>query len=144
MAFRYPIDEDWERFLASPNDIGAAGEDAFLGTIADLLQRIELAKKGRIDVSLPDMKQQVRALLDGDLVGQHYLRVLELDLQALQEAMFESDSDDALWREVANKNTRPWRTLRRLVLRDHDNRGFGDQPYLEMEAFFGEEPERNG
>jgi|SRR5271157_1947544 len=144
MGFRYPTWDDWERFLESPNDIDAARGEFFLGTIADVLQLIEEAKKGAVSVSLAERMQHIRALLNGSLVVRYLLRILELDQQALLEAVFEDPSGQELWSEVANKDTRPWRTLRRLVLRDHDNRGFGDQPYREMEAFFAEEPGRNG
>ncbi len=49
-----------------------------------------------------------------------------------------------LWSETANKDIRPWRTLRRLVLRPLEHRWWGDEPYRQMEAYFGEEAGRHG
>ena len=85
----------------------AARDESFLGTIADVLQTIESAKKLRDSLSLPEIKETIR----GSLVGQDILRILELDQQALLEAVFEDNSGQALWRRFMGSGGSPasWR-----------------------------------
>jgi hypothetical protein len=100
-------------------------------------------------MGLGAFEEQHRGLRRGRIVYEGILHTLDLDREALVNAAFAGSpygDDDAttLWSEVATTEIRPWRTLRRLVLRPHDNRWWGEEPYRQMEEYFGDEQGRNG
>lgn len=149
MEARYPTDKDWDEFLASPNSWEGTAGIAFLGTIADVLQRAELCKKGAGAFDLATFVQRFEALRQGPLCTGGILHILALDPESFVDAAFDVDLAQGeagvrLWREIANKDIRPWRTLRRLVLRPLEHRWWGEEPYQQMEEYFGEEAGRHG
>jgi hypothetical protein len=146
---RHPTREEWLRFLANPNDCEEFVGIAFIGTIADILQLAEECKKGTGPMGLRAFEERHKALCEGQLVAGGMLHTLELDRESLLEAAFtgspyEDEEGITLWSEVATKDIRPWRTLRRLILREVGYRWWGPVPYLMMEELFGEEAGRNG
>jgi hypothetical protein len=145
---RYPAWDDWKALLDSPAQWNGPPDTAFVGTIADLLQLAEDCKKHGGAGDLAAFKVRCRALLSGAIVQAGILHLRELDQETLVNALFDVDFGHGgagvrYWSEVDTKDIRPWRTLRRLVLRPL-HQWFEDEPYRQMEAFFGEEPQRNG
>jgi hypothetical protein len=143
---RYPTREDWLHLLANPEEWQGPEGLSFIGAIADLLQLAEECKKGS-DLSLAAFEEGCKLLLNGPIVSSGLLHIRELDQETLMDAMFDVDFEQGeagirYWSEVATKDIRPWRTLRRLLLRPLYH-WFEDEPYRQMEAYFGEEPGRN-
>lgn len=149
METRHPSRADWIRFLTNPDDCEGLVDVVYIGTIADVLQLAEECKKGAGPMGLGAFEQSHDALCRGRIVTQGILHTLELDRESILDAAFsgslyEDEEGITLWSEVATKDLRPWRTLRRLVLRPHEYRWWGVDPYNMMEEQFGEEPGRNG
>jgi hypothetical protein len=144
---RYPTTEDWQDLLANPGAWQGAEGMAFIGTIADLLQLGEECKKGN-GMSLAEFEERCQLLLDGPIIAEGLLHIRELDQETLVDAMFDVNYEQGedgvrFWSEIARQDIRPWRTLRRLLLRPLDH-WFEDEPYRQMEEYFGAEPGRNG
>lgn len=149
MKVRYPTESDWNQFLASPDAWVGDDSTAFVGTIADVLQRAEACKKGQAALDLVTFQLRFEALLQGRLCADGILHILNLDPESFMDAAFdvefaEGEAGVRLWPEIANKDIRPWRTLRRLVLRPLEHRWWGEEPYRQMEEYFGEEAGRHG
>jgi len=146
---RYPTREDWLRFLANPDNCEGLIGIAYVGTIADILQLAEECKKSNNPMGLTEFERLHGELRRGRLIAEGILHTLDLDREAILDAGFTGspyEDDDAmtLWSEVSVTTIRPWRTLRRLVLRPHEYRWWGTEPYRQMEEYFGEEQGRNG
>ncbi len=149
MQTRYPTREDWLRFLDQPDNCDGIEGVFFMGTIADVLQLAEECKKSGNPMDLSAFAHRHHTLCRSRVVTAGILHTLDLDQAAIVDAAFSKfdygeDESMKLWPEIATTAIRPWRTLRRLVLRPHDNRWWGTDPYDQMEAYFGEEQGRDG
>jgi hypothetical protein len=148
MDVHFPTLEEWIRLVTDPDNRQGREGEVLVGTIADVLQVAERCKKGRAGMEVREFHSGWETLRRGRLIASGTLHVLGLDQEGLLDALFDTDRSKgeagvSLWTAVVGTETRPWRTVRRLILRPLDSRWWGDGPYEQMEAYFGEEPGRN-
>jgi hypothetical protein len=141
--------EEWRDLLLAAAERERRRGEFLLGTIADVLQIGEGCKKGQwleegaFCAGWDALRQEGGLLEDGTLL------LLGLDQNALREALFDDergrgDEGIAIWEWITEPGTRPWRTVRRLLLRPTEERWWDQDVFDAMEEMFAEEPDRNG
>jgi hypothetical protein len=140
---------DWHALLHDPNERERRRGQFLMGTIVDVLQVAEGCKKGDA-VALSAFRAGWEALneVPGGLLQDGTLQLCALDKDCLLDALFDWDrtlgeEGISLWAPAADPTTRPWRTMRRLILRPTEQRYWDQDLYDVMEQMFGEEPDRN-
>jgi hypothetical protein len=140
---------EWLNLLLAAGERERRRGEFLLGTIADVLQICEGCKKGRaiqegaFRAGWDALRQERGLLEDGTLL------LLGLNQNALLEALFDYDREQGdegivIWERITEPGTRPWRTMRRLMLRPTEERWWDQDVFDAMEQLFGEEPDRNG
>jgi hypothetical protein len=114
-----------------------------LGTIMDLIELADRAKKGRGHFHEGAFRQgwkkcrtQDGALNDGSVC------LVSLDQDCLAESLFDHCQGSCavkLWPLISNTTTTPSRSVRRLILRPSETKWWGDAAFHEMEDGLGEE-----
>jgi hypothetical protein len=131
--------DEWERLLGG--QVVPSGQVPALGTIMDVLELAEAAKKGRRSLderafrtAWKQLREAGGALRDGRL----FLACLDQD--CLAESLFEERQGPSainLWAAVMGTATTPAHSVRRLILRPSDTKWWGDDAYEEMEERMG-------
>jgi hypothetical protein len=140
---------DWRALLQSPDERERRRGEFLLGTIVDVLQIAERCKKGQEDFNGVGFRTGWDALGENaGLFEDGTVQMYGLDQACLLAALFDWDREQGdqgitLWQEAADRSTRPWRTMRRLILRPTEERYWDQGLYDAMEQLFGEEPDRN-
>ncbi len=120
-----------------------------LGTIVDVLQLAEGARKGNaLDLAVFRAGWNALGEKPAGLLEDGTLQLIGLDKDCLLAALFNWDRERGeegvgIWDQAADRTTRPWRTLRRLILRPTTQRYWDQDLYDAMEQMFGGEPDRN-
>jgi hypothetical protein len=120
-----------------------------LGTIVDVLQVAEECKKGEArDLAVFRAGWAALGEKPAGLLEDGTLQLYGLDKDCLLAALFDWDREKGeegivIWDQAADRTTRPWRTMRRLILRPTEQRYWDQGLYDAMEEMFGEESDRN-
>jgi hypothetical protein len=141
---------EWRALLQHPDERERRRGQFLLGTIVDVLQIAEWCKKEQEAFDTAGFRAGWEALREkpAGLLEDGTLQLHGLDRDCLVAALFDWDREQAehgmsLWEEAANRKIRPWRTMRRLILRPTEERYWDQEIYDAMEQMFGEEPDRN-
>jgi hypothetical protein len=140
---------EWCAILLHPEERERRRGQFLLGTIVDVLQVAEGCKKGESG-GLAAFRAGWAALWESPdgLLEKGMLQLYGLDKDCLLAALFDWDRDKGdegieIWDQAADHTTRPWRTMRRLILRPTEQRYWDQDLYDAMEGHFGKEPDRN-
>jgi hypothetical protein len=139
---------EWIAILQDADERERRRGQFLLGTIMDILQIAEGCKKGSgieedaFRAGWEAMRERAGLLEDGTV------QLLGLDREELLDALFDHDRRHgeegvSIW-ALVQRETRPWRTMRRLMLRPTEQRWWDQDTFDAMEEMFGEEPERHG
>ncbi len=114
------------------------GETIAICSIADLLDVCEAYKKGNLDIFLvEELGSKLDAFNEGP-VKEGVVSIVDLDQNNLSAALFERDSGVVidLWRQAANRDVSPKRSIRYLTLRvTDDSIWWSENVYQEMEEY---------
>jgi len=99
------------------------GETIAICSIADLLDVCEASKKGNIRISPLELDKKFDEFNLEDAVRKGFVSVIDLNQDNLSSALFERDGGTVmdLWRQAANQNISPKRSIRYLTLRITDD-----------------------
>ncbi len=116
------------------------GETIAICSVADLLDICEAYKKGNLRISHQELDKRFNAFNENPEgpVRKGVVHVSELDQDNLSSALFERDGGTIidLWRQAANKNISPKRSVRYLTLRmTSDSIWWSEDVYQEMEDY---------
>jgi hypothetical protein len=114
---------EWHALLHDADERQLRRGQFLMGTIVDVLQLAEGCKKGEA-VALSALRAGWEALNEAPsgLLQDGTLQLYGLDKDCLLDALFDWDRTRgeegiSLWGPAADPTTRPWRTMRRLILR---------------------------
>jgi hypothetical protein len=141
---------EWSTLLQDADERERRRGQFLLGTVVDVLQIGEGCKKGQEAFDVATFRAGWEALREtpGGLLEDGTLQLYGLDRSCLLAALFDWDREEGeqgicLWSPAADRRTRPWRSMRRLILRPTEERFWDQDVYDAMEQMFGEEPDRN-